>query len=238
MEKLLKWKERLNGHSLTVFRDKMLALLSFNPLYLSLLSVWIHHQSLEKLPIELDSSSLSNSSALRDYLINTGLAHTFPTSSSPLELLLIRPSFWQAAGAPISLSWLRSPIPHPQSFPYILSFTSSTSPPVLTTHPLRPPKPSPGSILYSRFIFSVGQHLTLTHIDGNDSRHFETYKKWQNSDRVNVGWKERGDDEKHRKYLKDRLEDKHIMGFMVEWNGELAGYGEMSWVKEDGGAGC
>lgn len=104
----------------------------------------------------------------------------------------------------------------------------------MTTHPLRPPKPSPGSILYSRFIFSTGQHLTLTHINADDEKHFETYKKWQNSDRVNVGWRERGDDEKHRKYLKDRLNDPHIMGFMVEWDGELAGYGEMSWVKEDG----
>lgn len=50
---------------------------------------------------------------------------------------------------------------------------------------------------------------------------------------VNVGWRERGPDEKHRAYLADRLADPHIMGFVVKWNGELAGYGEMAWVKED-----
>lgn len=50
---------------------------------------------------------------------------------------------------------------------------------------------------------------------------------------VNVGWRERGPDEKHRTYLADRLADPHIMGFVVKWNGELAGYGEMAWVKED-----
>jgi N5-hydroxy-L-ornithine N5-transacylase len=53
------------------------------------------------------------------------------------------------------------------------------------------------------------------------------------SNSVNIGWRERGPDEKHRAYLADRLADPHIMGFVVKWNGQLAGYGEMAWVKED-----
>lgn len=75
--------------------------------------------------------------------------------------------------------------------------------------------------------------LRFIHIDASDPKHFEAYQRWQNSDRVNIGWREKGPEEKHRKYLADRLTDPHIMGFIVEWDGEFAGYGEMSWVKED-----
>lgn len=75
--------------------------------------------------------------------------------------------------------------------------------------------------------------LRFIHIDASNPAHFEAYQRWQNSDRVNQGWKERGPEEKHRAYLADRLADPHIMGFIIEWGGELAGYGEMSWVKED-----
>ncbi len=88
-------------------------------------------------------------------------------------------------------------------------------------------------MIYSRYIACLGELLTFTHIDASSPAHFEAYTRWQNSDRVNVGWREKGDDEHHRAYLKDRLADLHIMGFIVSWNGEAAGYGEMSWVKED-----
>jgi len=132
--------------------------------------------------------------------------------------------------------WLRSPVAHPSlsplcPFPFFESFTRGEH--VLTTHPRRPPKPAPGSVLYARYVCAVGQMLTFTHIDGSNPRHFEAYQRWQNSDRVNVGWREKGPEEKHRAYLANRLADPHIMGFIVEWDGELAGYGEMSWVKED-----
>lgn len=88
-------------------------------------------------------------------------------------------------------------------------------------------------MIYSRYIACLGELLAFTHIDASNPAHFEAYTRWQNSDRVNVGWREKGDDEHHRAYLKDRLADPHIMGFIVSWNGEAAGYGEMSWVKED-----
>lgn len=75
--------------------------------------------------------------------------------------------------------------------------------------------------------------LRFINIDASNPKHFEAYQRWQNSDRVNSGWKEKGPEEKHRKYLADRFADPHIMGFVFEWDGELGGYGEMSWVKED-----
>ncbi|KAK0476425.1 acyl-CoA N-acyltransferase [Armillaria novae-zelandiae] len=171
-----------------------------------------------------------------NYLTHTGLGYV-PDTSNPTTLILSCPAFWQSAGAPHGLSWLRDPVPSPtlaplpSLFPYVQSFTRG--PHVLTTHPLRPPKPAPGAVIYSRYINCLGELLTFTHIDASNPAHFEAYTRRQNSDRVNVGWREKGDDEHHRAYLKDRLADPHIMGFIVSWNGEAAGYGEMSWVKED-----
>ncbi|THV00363.1 putative acyltransferase [Dendrothele bispora CBS 962.96] len=201
----------------------------------ALYAFWIRRTVHEAIPIILSSTSFTNSASILTYLTHTGLAFCPPDAQNEFELLLVRSSFWQGAGAPVSRHWLHTMIPHPSisSFPFPLHTSFTRGEHVLTTHPLRPPKPAPGSVIYSRFIFSVGEHLTFTHIDANNPEHFAAYTKWQNSDRVNIGWREKGPDEKHKKYLADRLADPHIMGFIVAWNGEFAGYGEMSWVKED-----
>ncbi|KAK0448350.1 acyl-CoA N-acyltransferase [Desarmillaria tabescens] len=194
-------------------------------LWISVYALWLRKNEEDVVPVVIDET-LSNANELQNYFTYTGLGHV-PDASNPTTLLLSRPAFWQSAGAPLGLSWLRDPIPSPSLaplpslFPYVQSFTRG--PHVLTTHPLRPPPTSPGS----------RELLTFTHIDASNPAHFEAYTRWQNSDRVNVGWREKGDDEHHRAYLKDRLADPHIMGFIVSWNEEAAGYGEMSWVKED-----
>lgn len=158
-------------------------------------------------------------------------------------MLLDRGCFYQGAGAPLGLGWLQMPVPNAagrfgglttSSFPRTMSFTSRTDPPVLKAHPLRPPKPILGQVCYRRFIPAVGQTLELTHLDPHNPTHFEAYKRWQNSDRVNVGWKERGPDEHHLNTLLGVLADPHKMAFIMSWDGEPAGYGEASWNKEDG----
>ncbi|KAF5368095.1 hypothetical protein D9758_004465 [Tetrapyrgos nigripes] len=208
---------------------------STDDIWSALYTLWIRRTENEVLPIILSSASFTNASTILTYLTHTGLAFCPPDAQNEFELLFIRAAFWQGAGAPVSKHWLRTMVPHPSissfPFPFHTSFTRGEH--VLTTHPLRPPKPAPGSVIYSRYIFTLGEQLTFTHIDANNSEHFAAYTKWQNSERVNVGWREKGPDEKHRQYLADRLADPHIMGFIVAWNGEFAGYGEMSWVKED-----
>lgn len=205
------------------------------------------------------AASLANRDHLYAFITQTGLGFHAPDSKDTYEVLLDRSSFWQGerrcsvapaaaqltpaagAGAPRSRSWLQAHVPSVSdfgplastAFPHTISFTRSDDPPVLTTHPLRPPKPAPGAVLYSRWVHSVKQHLTLTHIDASNPVHFEAYCRWQNSDRVNVGWREKGDEAHHRKYHAGRLADPHIMGFLVAWDGELAGYGEASFNKED-----
>ncbi|QRW00158.1 GNAT family acetyltransferase [Ceratobasidium sp. AG-Ba] len=207
--------------------------ISIDDLWAAIYALWIRYQGEEVLPLALDSVSITNVDEVRRYLVHTGLAFDSPTSQG--DLLLVRAALWQGAGAPLSRHWLRALVPHPSissfPFPFFTSFTRGAN--VLTTHPRRPPKPAPGQSIYFRYIFSVGETLEFVHIDANNPEHFEAYTRWQNSDRVNVGWRERGPDEKHRAYLADRLADPHIMGFVVKWNGELAGYGEMAWVKED-----
>ena len=228
----------------------------------SLYALWLRRTTAERLPLIL-SSSLTNQtlSNISFYLTTTGLAYPAPNHSSPNDaittfwsspstahstsppsstdaihthLVLIRSSFWQAAGAPVHLHWLRHPSLLPSLFPPITSFTQSTSPPILTTHPLRPPKPPPGAILYQRHILSLNSTLTLRHLDPSDPSTFRTYATWQNSDRVNAGWRERGDDSHHAKYLDKLLWDRHAMSVIVEWDGEPAGYAEVVWSSEDG----
>lgn len=50
---------------------------------------------------------------------------------------------------------------------------------------------------------------------------------------MNVGWKERGPDEHHKRTLEGVLEDKHKMSFIYSWDGQPAGYAEASWNAED-----
>ncbi|SPO27551.1 related to N6-hydroxylysine acetyl transferase [Ustilago trichophora] len=190
---------------------------------------WIRHKRSDRLAILLKGQVTNNQ---RFYLIQTGLSFASPTETD--LLLLDRNAFWQGAGAPSDTHWLQTPIPACGSFPHILAFTHSTSPPVLATHPLRPPKPAPGSVVYSRYVFSCSQHLELVHIDATNPEHFQAYSRWQNSDRVNHGWRERGPEEKHLKYIREKNADPHAMGVLVLWDGVPAGYGEIVWSKEDG----
>lgn len=201
------------------------------------LPVWLRRDPYERLPVRAKSQGLLH------YLTYTGLGFTPPDAATPNQLLIDRSTFYQGAGAPEGLFWLQSPWIKPThfnvplantTFPLTLSFTRNDR--VITTHPLRPPKPAPGTVVYSRFIPAIGQHLTLTHIDVNNPEHFAAYSRWQNSDRVNLGWRERGDDDHHRRYLLSQLDDPHTISFVFAWDGELAGYSEASWSKEDSAA--
>ncbi|PWN30901.1 hypothetical protein BDZ90DRAFT_229891 [Jaminaea rosea] len=206
--------------------------------WIAVYAFWLRRDPYERLPI-----SIVDSPRLRSYMIATGLGFQPPDSSTEGHLLLDRSAFYQGAGAPLDLSFLRTPEPQGHqdfgvplaspSFPSILSFTSSQSPAYCTTHPLRPPKPPVGSLLYARYQPSVSSLFQLYHLNAEDPAHFEAYARWQNSDRVNVGWKERGSDEHHLKTLKGVEEDPHKMSFMFAWDGKVAGYAEASWNMED-----
>ena len=214
---------------------------SFKDLWSALYAFWIRRDEHERYPI-LIGSSFPNRIDIVRYFLHCGLGLRYPDAQSEFDIVLDRSAFWQGAGSPLSRSWLRAPEPSPKefgdvmgtAFPLIQSFTRSNDPPVLTTHPLRPPKPVAGTIIYSRYVHSIKSHYQLTIIDWRKEEHFNLYAKWQNSDRVNHGWRERGDEEHHRKYLQEREADPHSMGLLSSWDGEYAGYSEVNWCKENG----
>ncbi|KAJ4248425.1 hypothetical protein NW762_012762 [Fusarium torreyae] len=223
-------------------------------LWASIYSLWVHPRLRENdlIPVIVKSERLG------EYLRCSGLGVISPFSTArstttevPRDTVfwLHREAFWQGAGAPDSQTWVQCRPEVTQfpgfgtnvDFPTQLSFTQKGN--VSTVHPVRPPKPAPGTLLYSRHIVEVGQTLQIYHIDANNPEHFNNYAKWQNSDRVNAGWRERGPDEHHRKYLASQLADPHTMSCVFAWDGQLAGYMEIGFVKEDNvaafiGAGC
>ncbi|KID93551.1 Acyl-CoA N-acyltransferase, partial [Metarhizium majus ARSEF 297] len=214
-------------------------------LWASVYALWLHPQLREKDLIAV----VVNTPLLAEYLRCTGLAVISPFSKNTSTTTVVphdatfwlhREAFWQGAGAPDSQAWVRcrpevTHIPGFNgtngSFPSQIGFTRQGN--VCTVHPVRPPKPAPGTLLYSRYIVELGEQLRIYHIDASDPVHFEAYARWQNSDRVNAGWRERGPDEKHRKYLASQLQDPHTMSCVFEWDGQLAGYMEIGFVKED-----
>ncbi|GAA6025316.1 hypothetical protein JCM10207_006242 [Rhodosporidiobolus poonsookiae] len=134
-------------------------------------------------------------------------------------------------------------------FPYLPVSPPAGSPSTLT-HPLRPPKPSPAGLLYSRFL----PHLTT---DPQSPAYFKlstctmkdlpTVHSWLNDERVDVFWQEKGSLDAHKKFIEDRTNDPHVIpviGSYVELadagkgaeamkEEEQAVYAEVYWVKED-----
>ncbi|KAK0751379.1 acyl-CoA N-acyltransferase [Schizothecium vesticola] len=214
-------------------------------------ALWLHpdRRDDEVIAVSADSERVG------EYMRCTGLGTVSPFSpttepQAAAVYWMHREAFWQGAGAPDSQHWLRAR-PEVTAFPGFngtlgvfasqLGFTRRGN--VCAVHPVRPPKPPPGAVVYSRFIVELGQQLQIRHIDAANPAHFATYARWQNSDRVHAAWRERGPDEHHRAYLARQLADPHTMACVFEWDGELAGYTELGWVREDNaacffGAGC
>ncbi|CDO75011.1 hypothetical protein BN946_scf184965.g13 [Trametes cinnabarina] len=208
----------------------------------------------ETIPIVL-SPTIKNAAELSAYLLNSGLArkrHTLPedtSSAAEPELFLLRQTFWQGAGTVSyhTRGWLRGHLAHLASapFPYTQSFTRT--PLVIAAHPLRPPKPRPGEVIYRRYIPTLGQMLEFTYfdldLDGERptvecegervSPHLAAFHRWHNSDHVNRGWGERGPLEKHRAYVRSLMADPSTMPIMMSWDGELMGYAELVYTKEN-----
>ncbi|KAG9218185.1 hypothetical protein CCMSSC00406_0010221 [Pleurotus cornucopiae] len=203
----------------------------------------------EHVPIVLPPS-LVNANEIANYILRSGLgikpvrARGKQTSSFEQKkddvLFLSRTTFWQAAGTIgyHSRGWLQHNPAAAVHFPYVPSFTRSES--VITSHPLRPPKPSPGELLYRRYCPSVKKFLEFRYFCLDDSssvdgplHHLESLHRWHNNPRVAAGWGEDGSLEYHRKYITNAMEDPNVMPVIMSWDGEPMGYLEFFWVKEN-----
>ncbi|KAL0960593.1 hypothetical protein HGRIS_005626 [Hohenbuehelia grisea] len=213
--------------------------------------LFVVHHAQEHLPVVI-SERFDNCPVLVQYLLSSGLGRTQPNATTPNVLFVSRMAFWQGAGAIgwhekgwllpanalTSESTARSTsaiLPH-HSFPYVPAFTRDEL--VIASHPLRPPKPQPGEALYRRYCPSVGKMLEFQYFCLDDSlgqaiNHLATFHRWHNNPRVNAGWGEGGTLVEHRAYLEKVLADPAVLPVMMSWDGELMGYIEIVWVKEN-----
>ncbi|KAF1994955.1 hypothetical protein P154DRAFT_566984 [Amniculicola lignicola CBS 123094] len=186
-------------------------------------------------------------SCLSTDLFSTGLFHSHPRSSdssAPHDgYLLFRSTFWQGAGSPFGTRPVWAPkldannkpvsIEYPL-FPYQSAPTTQSSTLIRHTwHPVREPKPAPGSIIYSRWIPHLREHFTMVALDYTNHEHLELFHNWQNDPRVAAGWNETGTLDYHREYLKKLHEDSHHLSMFAAFDGVLFAYFEVYWAMED-----
>lgn len=227
----------------------------------SLAQIWnvVHAIFLAHPAFEIFRLTLSGdgANAIRSELLVTGLGMAHPTAkpaqlandvneaSFENEILILRSAFWQGAASPAGARpiWavgsgtdgaLRRPLtqypPMPENYQITNRFPEE---PVYTRHPLRRPKPQPGSIVYSRYIPEVDEHFALEAVDWEDKTHLELFNKWQNDPRVAAGWNETGSIEHHRQYLRKLHFDPHVLCLFGRFDDSRFAYFELYWSKVD-----
>ncbi|KAG8929671.1 hypothetical protein FRC02_005260 [Tulasnella sp. 418] len=178
--------------------------------------------------------TIPNAPEIRRYLLESGLGGSRRDLVDPNDLVISRFAFWQGAGAPQGGGWLN---PTGKAFmsntPFPFIPTSTRQPTVIASHPLRPPKPKAGDIIYRRYIHTVQKVVSFVALDIDDEVHFQCFHKWSNLDRVNSAWKEAGSEDQHLAYLQERVKDPHSISIIGYWDDCPFGYFEVYWVKED-----
>lgn len=186
---------------------------------------------------------------IREELIAVGLAipHPLPINSSETwerlagnEIVLLRSAFWQGAGSPFGVRAAWTP-PAPNSRTPVHSFPLHPTTQTLTTrfpsarvhtlHPVRPAKPQPGSIIYSRFIPHLNEQYSMVALDYKDPIHLNLFHTWQNDPRVAAGWNETGTLDEHRTYLQNLHEDPHTLTMLACFEEVPFAYFEVYWAK-------
>jgi hypothetical protein len=183
-----------------------------------------------------------DSDLLASHLKAVSLAINHPmelsASHAPDELLVLRDNFWQGAGSPFGPRpvWVLEPASSPfqtSSFPLTpLSYTLTNSPDTpLSWHPRRPVKPSPGSLIYSRYIPHLKETFSMIALDYQDERHVELFHNWQNDPRVSQGWNLAGTLAQHKEYLRKANEDPHRIAILARFEETDFAYFEVYWAK-------
>ncbi|KAF2468427.1 aerobactin siderophore biosynthesis protein iucB [Lindgomyces ingoldianus] len=202
------------------------------------------HPLVEKMRVLFSGSE---SELLATALRSKGLFHPHPpssNSSAPQDgYLLLRSCFWQGAGCPFGSRPVWAPRldssnqPISTEYPLFPFQTAPTTqfpaPSRHTIHPIRAPKPNPGSIIYSRWIPHLNEHFSMIALDHTNDDHLNLFHGWQNDPRVAAGWNETGTLDQHREYLKKLHEDPHVLTMFAAFDDVLFAYFEVYWAMED-----
>jgi hypothetical protein len=184
------------------------------------------------------------SQCLAQELYTTGLFHSHPrtsTASAPHDgHLLLRSTFWQGAASPFGARPVWAPQldasgkPVTERYPaFPFQNAPSTQFPAVprhTSHPVREPKPQPGSVIYSRWVPHLKEHFTMIALDYTNADHLNLFHKWQNDPRVAAGWNETGTVDEHREYLRKLHEDPHVLTMFAAFDDILFAYFEVYWA--------
>lgn len=188
----------------------------------------------------------SNQSLVAHSLERSTLAirHPKPSRTSDMdredgtgELLILRSAFWQGAASPFGERSIWIPSGGGSSNVTTTDYTMTTKTPdfnqVHAWHPRRAAKPSPGTMVYSRWIPSLDEHFSMIALDYTNPEHLNLFHTWQNDPRVAAGWNETGSLEHHRNYLKHLHDDPHVLTVLAYWDETPFGYYEIYWAAED-----
>lgn len=173
-----------------------------------------------------------------------------PAKSDTVTVLALRSTFWQGAGSPFGPRPVWCPEESPNSLKSPTPLSSYPTTPFLNTlsissagdpedpdrkqqawHPIRPAKPAPGAVVYSRWIPHLQETFSMVSLDWTDEEHLRLFHEWQNDPRVSQGWNETGTLEQHREYLRKIHEDPHQYAVLAKWDDTFFAYFEVYWAK-------
>lgn len=146
--------------------------------------------------------------------------------------VILRNAFWQGCASPLGSNPIWTPsaqkaVPH-------LNYVTTTTATVHRTHPLRPPKPTPGTVVYSRYIPSLEKTFSLIVLDYQEPTHVEFFHQAKKTSATTSHPELYGDSlEESYEFLRRQSEDAHNIGLLGQFDYTLFGYFEVFWAKED-----
>ncbi|KAK5659233.1 hypothetical protein OQA88_1325 [Cercophora sp. LCS_1] len=171
--------------------------------------------------------------------LGLAISHPISKTSPPTdELLVLRSTFWQGAASPFGArpAWAPEETDPDQAvYPLTPVTHVMTDEPgtALCWHPRRRAKPTPGSVLYSRWIPHLKETFSMVALDYTNPEHLNLFHVWQNDPRVSQGWNETGTLDQHREYLRKAHEDPHQITILARFDDTFFAYFEVYWAKED-----